>query len=481
MRRSVTYACRGAAVGLLWSVFQLLLETWQSANGPIGRLLEAFSRIVPLRAQNWALGTAEVWTKGIALVMVLAACAAIAGLVAAVAARAAASRAWVVVGFAGAVTLWQGLSGATLSSIGSALASGALLLAGLLVATEPFDTAFSPGRRRLLRGALGAALLAAVAVTGRYVVALRERSRAPAAVDERGLPPALTPIGDFYVVSKNFSDPEVSLNDWRLRVDGRVKRRLELDMGALRARSAIRQIVTLECISNEIWGPYISTGEWIGVPLRELLLEAEPQEPVVDVVFHAADGYSDSIPLAVALEPAVLLAYGLNGETLPREHGFPLRLVVPGIYGMKNVKWITAVELSPVDYQGFWQQRGWSDLAVVQIHSRIDVPRGGASVQVGRDVFVGGIAFAGDRGIARVELSTDGGRHWQEVEQEAPLSPYSWVRWWTVWQPPEPGRYQLVVRAWDGRGNLQDGEDRAALPNGATGWHRVTVEARTPE
>jgi len=481
MRRAVARVAQGGLVGLLWGTASLLGEAWLGRAGLLSRLLEKLSALTPLAVQNWLLGASEAWTKVLALVALLAVSALAAGAVALLTAWGWRYRVWIVLGFTGAVGLVQLLLAMpSLGSVAFVLGTTLLLGSGLWAVTEQEHTGVSASRRRLLRSAVAFAALLGAGAAGRYLWSLRERSRAPQVVDERGLPPALTPIGDFYVVSKNLSDPDLSASQWRLRIEGRVRRPLELDLEALRKRPAIQQIVTLECISNDVWGPYISTGEWIGVRLRDLLLEAEPIEPLVDVVFHAADGYSDSIPFSLALEPSVLLAYGLHGQSLPREHGFPLRLVVPGIYGMKNVKWITGIELSATDYQGFWQQRGWSDTAVVQIHSRIDVPRGGAVVPVGRDVFVGGIAFAGDRGIARVELSVDGGQSWRPVEREAPLSPYAWVRWWTWWRPDAPGRYRLVVRAWDGRGQLQEGAERPPLPEGATGWHRITVEARAP-
>jgi len=477
--RQVSSFLQGAALGFLWGAVSLLVEFGLGGRALLSRMLEALTRIVPLEVQNWALGSAEAWTKVLALLGLLSVGALLTGCVAVLASGSPKRRLPITTMYASVIGLLQVLAAATnVLLLAVSLATTVLLWLGLFAVTEGVVTGDHAGRRRIVRTFVGMGLLVGVAGLARSLWGLRERSRPPVAVDERGLPPPLTPIGDFYVVSKNVSDPELSLAEWRLEVKGQVHRPLVLDMVALRQRPATRQIVTLECISNDVWGPYISNGEWVGVPLRDILLEAEPIEPLVDVVFHAADGYSDSIPFSLAMEPMVLLAYGLNGEPLPREHGFPLRLVVPGIYGMKNVKWITAIELSPTDYQGFWQQRGWSDVAIVQIHSRIDTPRGGTTVPVGREVFVGGIAFAGDRGIARVELSTDGGASWQEVEREQPLSPYSWVRWWTWWWPEVPGRYRLVVRAWDGQGNVQIGEERPSLPDGATGWHRVTVEAR---
>ncbi len=473
----------GIALGLLWGIAQLALELVLGVGTLLRGLLDESTRFLPVETLGWILGLAEASAKPLALFLILLVLAFVSGSFAVLLVRWPRARLWLLsmVGMSaalGSFVMAHAQGGSLLVSGFVAVGLTTLLVGGLAAVTVTDDAPFSSQRRQLLRVLVAGALLLSLGAAGRLLGGLQARSRPRGTVDARGLPPALTPVGDFYIVSKNLSDPRVDAGTWRLRIHGRVARALALDLVDLRARASTRMISTLECISNEVWGPYISTGEWIGVPLRDLLLEAEPQYPVVDVILRAADGYSDSIPLSVALQPSVLLAYGLNGETLPPEHGFPLRLVVPGIYGMKNVKWITEIELVDTDYFGYWQQRGWSDTAVVQIHSRIDVPGGGSVLPLGQDVFVGGIAFAGDRGIARVELSTDGGTTWQEVERETPLSRFSWVRWWTMWRPTVPGRYQLVVRAWDGTGKLQEERERPPLPEGATGWHRITVEVR---
>ncbi|MDW7981394.1 MAG: molybdopterin-dependent oxidoreductase [Thermomicrobium sp.] len=470
----------GALVGLLWTVLLLLVEVLLAVRTIVQVVLELATALVPIRFLSWLLGRVEGGAKPLALLLVLLSIAVCTGLIGVSLVRWPRYRPWTLWILAvGSVVTSAWLSRTTLLlGLLVGVSSTACLIGGLAVVTRNDALSFSRQRRALLRVLGMGGLLVSIGAVGRLLADLQARSRPPGAVDERGLPPALTPIGDFYVVSKNVSDPVIDSRSWRLRIHGRVEQPLELDLAAITARPGVRMIATLECISNDVWGPYISTGEWLGVPLRDLLREARPVEPVVDVILRAADGYSDSVPFSVALHPSTLLAYGLNGHTLPPEHGFPLRLVVPGIYGMKQVKWITEIELSEIDYHGYWQQRGWSDTAIVRIHSRIDVPRDGSVVPVGQEVFIGGIAFAGDRGIGRVELSTDDGTTWQTVEQEAPLSPFSWVRWWMTWRPTVPGRYRLVVRAWDGRGQLQEPEERPPLPEGATGWHRVGIVVR---
>jgi DMSO/TMAO reductase YedYZ molybdopterin-dependent catalytic subunit len=175
------------------------------------------------------------------------------------------------------------------------------------------------------------------------------------------------------------------------------------------------------------------------------------------------------------MQPGSLLAYDMNGALLNGTHGAPLRLVVPGIYGMKNVKWITKLEVVAIDYKGYWQRRGWDDRAEYQTMSRIDVAR---ASRAGEPATIAGIAFAGDRGIARVEVSTDGGATWRDAELRAPLSPNAWVLWRLEWTPPAAGTFTVVVRATDGRGDVQTKREAPPIPSGSTGWHSVALTVR---
>jgi DMSO/TMAO reductase YedYZ molybdopterin-dependent catalytic subunit len=204
------------------------------------------------------------------------------------------------------------------------------------------------------------------------------------------------------------------------------------------------------------------------------VLERAGIKPSVrDVVLRAADDYSDSIPLDRAMQDGTLLVYEMNGAPLTPTHGFPVRLLVPGIFGMKNVKWITQIELVDHDYKGYWQNRGWDDRAEYKTMSRIDIPQGSASPT---GTIIAGIAFAGDRGVSRVEVSTDGGATWEQTESKAPLSPYSWVLWRRQWSPQQPGEFELQVRATDGRGETQTSRRANPIPDGASGYHRRTID-----
>lgn len=288
-----------------------------------------------------------------------------------------------------------------------------------------------------------------------------------------GLPSEVTSNRDFYVVSKNVIDPTVQVNRWRLTVGGLVDAPFQLTYDELRALPATSQFTTLICISNPIGGPLIGNAKWTGVRLEELLERAKLKPGVKDIALHAADGYSDSITLETALKPTTLLAYAMNDELLPMGHGAPARLVVPGIYGMKNVKWLTRIEPTDEDFKGFWERKGWSDIAIIKTMSRIDVPKFG-KVDRGR-IVIGGIAFAGDRGIDAVEWSADGGRTWKEASVKPALSPSSWVLWADEWNPLNSGRVQLQVRAIDSTGEVQIVEVTDSYPDGATGYHKVNV------
>jgi hypothetical protein len=194
------------------------------------------------------------------------------------------------------------------------------------------------------------------------------------------------------------------------------------------------------------------------------------------VVFYSADDYSDSIHLSKALEPTTLMAVRMNGVTLPQEHGFPLRMLVPGIYGMKHAKWVTHIEIVNYNYQGYWQQRGWDDAAPIRMTSRIDTPLDGSTVSANRVTYIAGVAFSGNLGISEVDVSTDGGESWQRATLKRPLSDLTWVLWELTWKP-QAGNYTVLVRAIDMEGNVQDPNNEPPLPKGSSGYHTITVNA----
>ncbi|MDR5684033.1 MAG: molybdopterin-dependent oxidoreductase [Armatimonadota bacterium] len=292
----------------------------------------------------------------------------------------------------------------------------------------------------------------------------------------QGIPPEITPNDRFYTVSKNFFDPDVNIRNWTLEVSGLVENPLRLTIDDLKSLPTFSRPHTFACISNPVGGDLIGNTIWKGVRVRDLLSRARPKREAHKVVFRSADGYHTAVPLADLMEPDAFLAYEMNGGILPRKHGFPLRAVIPGLFGMKNPKWITKLELTDKDHVGYWEAQGWSDEAVVKTMSKFTTPTHGASLPAG-PIGVGGVAYAGDRGISMVEVSFDDGRTWRRAEVKPAMGKHSWVLWGVFWDA-KPGRYTLKVRARDGVGTLQEAKVSPPLPDGATGYHTIRVTVR---
>lgn len=292
-----------------------------------------------------------------------------------------------------------------------------------------------------------------------------------------GLTPEITSVADHYQVDVNLVQPTVEAEGWTLSVSGEVERPGEFTFERLQQDfEVVEEYSVLACISNPVGGPLVGHSAWRGVRLKDVIEHAGAQEGVVDVVFRGADGYTDSIPLEVALDPAVILAVGQNGEPLTREHGFPCRVRVPAIYGMKNVKWLQAIELVDRDYKGYWMKRGWSDSAVIKTQSRIDVAGEDGKAAVGAETWIAGIAWAGDRGVEGVEVSVDGGNSWEAAQVKEPISELSWRLWAYRWDPSEVGTTTVLCRATDGDGKVQTAEETEPHPSGSSGYHSVEVE-----
>ncbi len=350
------------------------------------------------------------------------------------------------------------------------------------------------GRRNLIKVAGLGALAIPALWSGGYVAREVQRLRSKGVAPERltaetagdgpfafaGMPQEVTPTDEFYVVSKNFQDPKVDSAGWALEVDGMVDTPRLLSYSDLILRESMEFTSTLECISNPIGGKYISTAIWQGFPLVELLREAGMHDGIVDIELHAADGYVESIPLAEALAEDTMIVHTMNGEPLNDGHGAPARLIVPGIFGMKNVKWLTKIIAVNEDIKGYWQERGWSDPAPVVTMSKISTPRAGDDVPAGQPFKVGGVAFSGDRGIQRVEVSFDGGATWRDADLSEPLSSLSWRLWSVEFTPTTTGEQWISVRATDGTGEVQTSEERDTLPDGATGHHQIRIKVVEP-
>jgi DMSO/TMAO reductase YedYZ molybdopterin-dependent catalytic subunit len=328
-------------------------------------------------------------------------------------------------------------------------------------------------RRTLLAGA-GAAL--AAAATGSLLEAARRGSALGydgQTLQRRRVEP-VTANDDFYVVTKNLIDPSVRRGLWRLQVTGRCAEPHTYDFDELARLPAREEEITLECISNRVGGGLISNARWTGVRLRDVLEASRPDAEAEWVLFHAADGYTHSTPLEAALDEGKLVAYRMNGEPLPDRHGYPVRILHPGGYGELSVKWVDRIELAAAQEEGYYERQGWSAQRVHTM-SRIDDPRTGDVLPAGRRVEVRGIAFAGDRGISRVEVSTDDGGTWEEAELDYAPSRLAWALWSFGWEPSGPGEHVLAVRATGGDGEPQETERGGIAPDGATGIHRRAV------
>jgi DMSO/TMAO reductase YedYZ molybdopterin-dependent catalytic subunit len=332
------------------------------------------------------------------------------------------------------------------------------------------------GRRRLL-----GAVPVGIAGVGLAVLGLRlfpdwyKAIFNPPESGLRGISPEITPVDNFYVVSKNFVDPGVDGASWRLHVGGLADKTLSLTLADLRALPATEEYVTMECISNNVGGEQISTGKFKGVALRDLLTMAGPQAQGGWVAFKARDGYTESIPRSlVEGEPEVLVAYELDDVPLPMNHGFPARILIPGHYGMKGPKWLDSIDLVNQETRGYWEQQGWDHNAVVKTTARFDVPGDGEIVKVG-EIPLAGVAFAGTRGISKVEYSTNGGSSWSSADFAPALSKLTWVIWRSTWTPVSHGAYTLEVRATDAAGSLQDSNNAPSYPSGSTGYHTIHV------
>jgi DMSO/TMAO reductase YedYZ molybdopterin-dependent catalytic subunit len=291
-----------------------------------------------------------------------------------------------------------------------------------------------------------------------------------------GVAPLITPNPNFYRVDTAVFLPVIDAGQWRLRVTGMVEREIELTYDQLLALPLVERRITLMCVSNPVGGPLISNATWLGYPLRSLLARARPLPDADMVLSKSSDGFTAGTPLSALTDGRdALLAVGMNGQALPREHGFPARLVVPGLYGyVSATKWVVELNVTRFDRaSAYWTDRGWGEKGPIKLSSRIDVPRRGDRVARG-DVTVAGVAWLQHVGISKVEVSVDGGS-WQQARLAEQLSPDTWRQWSWTWRA-EPGSHALRVRATDAKGNVQDATLRDVVPDGATGLHTISVE-----
>jgi len=286
---------------------------------------------------------------------------------------------------------------------------------------------------------------------------------------------AIAPVDKFYVTSSH-GEPAVDVNKWSLTIDGLVDEPLHFDYDDIRKLAPYETTLTLECISNEIAGGLIDTANWRGTLLRPLLERATLKSNAKYAILYAAEGYTTGHVIERLMRDHNFLAYDMDGEPLTRIHGFPLRMLMPGIYGMKTPKWLTRIELVDKEHLGYWEWMGWSNTGERQLQSVIDDPRGSEKI-AGKNFVITGWAIANNAGVSKVEISTDGGNTWSPCEIFSNPTPSQvWSFWRYMWINPPTGKREIQVRATDGNGKLQTSAHSSEWPDGATGYHTVEVE-----
>ena len=486
---------------------ELLAGFASPSLSPLTAVGGAVIDVVPPGLKDWAIslfGTADKAALLAGMALVIAALAGLAGMLEDRRrfAGVALSGLFGLAGAAAVLTRAQATPAALTLPVVAALVAAFLLrfLIRRLQAREAEPVPGSQPRRSFLQAlavtcaasALGgaAALIwrgAAVAVSE-----ARARLRLPAAASpapdiptgaEAGVPgtqPLVTPNRDFYRIDTALSVPSVNPDEWTLKVTGMVDREVELNLAELLAKPLVERHITIACVSNAVGGDLIGNARWLGWPVRGLLAQARPREGADMVLSRSADGWTAGTPLDVLADEGrdALLAVGMNGEPLPLEHGFPVRLVVPGLYGyVSATKWVTELKVTRfADDAGYWTPRGWSERGPVKTSSRIDVPRSGRPVSAGTVVFAG-VAWAQHTGIGKVELRINRGP-WRAAELAPGISHDTWYQW-KLGADLTPGQYEVQVRATDLRGIVQDETQRPPAPDGATGFHTVRVDVKS--
>jgi len=408
------------------------------------------------------------------------------------------------VGFAGiavlglAASLRDPLVDPLLATVSAGIGVGTAiwLLPRLLQLARPDGVAEMPdwGRRRFLGTSAG---LAGLAVVGGAVGRLLLNSRAesvpvsasiPAAVDPAptlphgvqldvpGISPVTTPNRSFYRIDTSLLTPHVDAASWKLSFTGMVDHPFDITYAELLAMPLYEQYVTIACVSNEVGGDLVGNALWRGVRLRELLDRAGVQAGASQVVGRSVDGWTAGFPTSWLDKPGreALVVVAMNGDPLPAEHGYPARLIVPGLYGyVSATKWLTEIELTTLRaFDAYWVPLGWAKEAPILTQSRIDVPRNGDQLLAGQ-IAIAGVAWAPDRGISRVEVQVDD-LPWAEAERSIPISDATWVEWLHRWNATA-GQHTIQVRATDGTGELQAANRTRPAPDGARGYHAITV------
>lgn len=415
-----------------------------------------------------------------------------------------------VAGLVGLVAaLRQPLTDPLLATVTVVLAIGAALLALRLMlrATAPAwatGPVSPPGgaavsmpdwdRRRFLQVGGGVAVASVVAgVVGRNLLESRTVSpilaESPAAaapvalspgtsLDVAGITPIVIPNDSFYRIDTSLAAPRVDATTWTLTLRGMVDRETTLTYDDLAAMPQFEQFVTIACVSNRVGGSLVGNALWSGVDLRAVLDMAGVQPEAEQLVGRSVDGFTVGFPTAWAMDPVrqPMIALGMNGVPLPVDHGYPARLIIPGLYGyVSATKWLSEIELTTWDgFDAYWVPLGWAKEAPILTQSRIDVPRDGSTLTAGAQTDIAGVAWAPDRGVSKVDVSIDGGS-WQPAQLSVPLNDATWVQWRLPWLAAGQGDHEIRVRATDGDGVTQTAEVTPPAPDGARGYHTIAV------
>ncbi|HET7479822.1 MAG TPA: molybdopterin-dependent oxidoreductase [Rubrobacteraceae bacterium] len=379
-----------------------------------------------------------------------------------------------------------GRGGFLLLSGGAAAAGLAAVGAGRLLAGQNAPEAAAPRKLKLPEAPKPASNKSSAKSKedGAQKVAVKHQTLPPpdpkASLDVPGMPPLITPAKDFYLIDTVLQSPRIDVNTWKLSVKGAVDNPVEFSYKDLLGMSTREVDVTLSCVSNEVGGGLISNGRWTGVLLSDVLKEAGVSRDKISrasrqLVGRSVDGWTSGFKTEIALDGReALVAFGLNGSELPIKHGYPVRLVVPGLYGyVSATKWITEIELTNWNFDAYWIQRTWSKEGPIKTQSRFDTVKDGDNLSAGK-VQVGGVAWAPHRGISKVEVSTDGGSSWNEARLAKQLDIDTWRQYVYDWDA-RPGDYTLQVRATDGDGQTQTSQTAPPHPSGATGYDTIQV------
>lgn len=505
MKRSVAaWSFAGVLAGFTGLAVNFALTEWLNQPGAVVAVADFVRDHTPDGLVNWAR---ENHGKAITIPVILLILTALFAVVG----RLARARWWVaVVGYAvvalvgaGAVLTSNDATVARLLpvAVGWVAQVGALALMGerlrRLQALEDRDVHGTVwrGRRRDLLAVVGAVAGVAVvsAVAGRLFGqdvrkqqaeqrSLRLPGTAPvvptgAVLDVDGVEPWMTPADDFYLIDTAFQRPVVLAEDWELRIHGMVDREITLTYNDLIAREPAEAWVTLNCVSNEVGGDLIGNAWWSGTLLAPIIEEAGPQAGADAILQTSEDGWTCATPLDVVLDGReAMLVHSMNGDPLPKDHGYPVRTIVPGLYGyVSGTKWVVDMELTTFEKaDAYWTQRGWGELGPVKIASKVEVPSDGAGVDAG-EVVVAGTAWMQHTGISAVQVRLDGGP-WVDADLGGAASTDTWVQWRATLDV-EPGDHTVTVRATDADGNVQTSVRADVLPDGATGWHSVDFTA----